>query len=98
MALTIQFEWDEEKSEATRANRGFGFEEVAGVFLDPARFIFPDDREEYGENRWIVFGEIEGRLFAVAYTLRGDVIRIISARKANRRERRRYDGNKDIQA
>lgn len=93
----MQFEWDDAKSEATRQARGFGFEEVAGVFLDPDRVTFPDERQDYGEPRWTVFGEIEGRLFAVSYTLRGDAIRIISARKANARERRRYDGHKDIQ-
>ena len=94
----MQFEWDDAKSKATRKDRGFGFEEAAGVFLDPCRFTFPDERNDYGEPRWVTFGEIEGRLFAVAYTMRGDTIRIISARKANARERRRYDDNKEIQA
>lgn len=54
----MQFEWDEAKSEETRAARGFGFEQVAPVFLDPYRFTFPDDRFDYGEERWITFGEI----------------------------------------
>lgn len=94
----MQFEWDDEKSEATREKRGFGFEEIAGVFADPCRFTFPDERFEYGEDRWLTFGEIEGRLFAVAYTMRGETIRIISARKANERERRKYDEQKDIHA
>lgn len=92
------FEWDEDKSDTTRAARGFGFEDVVTVFLDTARVTFPDERKDYGEERWITFGEIEGRLFAVAYTMRGDVIRIMSARKANKRERKQYDDNKDIQA
>lgn len=92
----MQFEWDEAKSEETRANRGFGFEEVTPVFLDPVRFTFPDNRFDYGEARWITFGEIEGRLFAVAYTMRGDAIRIISARKANTGERKRYDEQNDL--
>lgn len=92
------FEWDTEKSAATRKERGFGFEEMTAVFLDPSRFVFPDDREDYGEDRWTTFGLIEGRLFAVTYTLRGEAILIISARKANSRERRRYDANKDLQA
>ena len=92
------FEWDDEKSEATRSARGFGFEEVTGVFLDPARFVFPDNREDYGEERWTAFSLIEGRLFALTYTRRDEAIRIISARKANARERRRYDANTDLQA
>ena len=93
----MNFEWDEEKSEANRKNpkRGFAFDEVMPVFLDPFRFTFLDNRFEYGEERWSTFGEIEGRLFNVVYTMRGDVIRIISARKANQRERRRYDANRE---
>jgi uncharacterized DUF497 family protein len=93
---SMQFEWDEVKSEETRAERGFSFEQVTPVFLDPDRVTFPDDRFDYGEERWITFGDIEGRLFAVAFTLRGDAIRIISARKANARERRHYDEQKDL--
>jgi uncharacterized DUF497 family protein len=64
--------------------------EYARVFLDPARRDAADARHDYGEQRRIVLGEIEGRLFAVAYTLRGKVIRLISAPKASERERRRY--------
>ena len=90
------FEWDERKSEATREKRGFGFEEVTPVFLDPDYCSFVDDRENYGEKRWTVFGLIENRLFAVTYTLRGETIRIISARKANARERKRYNANKNL--
>lgn len=94
----MQFEWNEQKSEDTRKERGFGFEEATAVFLDPDRFTCADERYDYGEDRWLTYGEIEGRLFAVAYTMRGEAIRIMSARKANKRERRRYDANKDIHA
>ncbi|NKX44971.1 BrnT family toxin [Roseicyclus persicicus] len=94
----MEFEWDEAKSDDTKARRGFGFDEVTPVFLDPDRVIFPDDRVPYGEERWITFGLVEGRLFAVAYTRRGAAIRIISARKANSRERKRYDAQTDLQA
>ncbi|NDV00943.1 BrnT family toxin [Pseudoroseicyclus tamaricis] len=90
------FEWDAAKSDATRAARGFGFEEVTAVFLDPGRVTFQDDRKDYGEVRWTAFGLIEGRLFAVTYTWRGEAVRIVSARKANARERKRYDGNQDL--
>ena len=93
----MKFEWDDEKSEANRKNpkRGFGFDEVTPVFLDPFRFTFLDDRFAYGEERWSTFGEIEGRLFNVIYTMRGDSIRIISARKANKRERKQYDAYRE---
>lgn len=87
----MAFEWDPEKSEQNRRKHGFSFGDVTGVFADEQRVTFADARQDYGEDRWITFGLIEGRLFAAAYTLRGDVVRIISARKANSRERRRYD-------
>ena len=92
----MEFEWDDEKSEANRNDpkRGFGFDEVMPVFLDPFRFTYLDDRFDYGEERWSTFGLIEGRLFNVVYTMRGDAYRIISARKANKRERKRYDDNR----
>lgn len=87
----IRFEWDAAKSEENRAKRGFSFGDILSVFHDPARVTFTDDRFDYGETRWITFGRIDGRLFAIAYTTRGETIRIISARKANDRERMRYE-------
>jgi uncharacterized DUF497 family protein len=86
----MQFEGDERKARLNVAKHGVPFEYAARVFLDPARRDAPDARQENGEQRRIVLGEIEGRLFAVAYTLRGKVIPLISARKGNGRERRRY--------
>ena len=92
----MDFEWDESENEKNRRVHGLSFEDAALVFLDPCRSIFLDDREDYGEERATTFGTIEGRIFAVTYTMRGDVIRIISARKANSRERKRHEGD-DIQ-
>lgn len=89
----MQFEWDDNKSAENKDRRGFTFDDVITVFLDEERMTILDDRYEYGEERWTTLGEIEGRLFAVTFTMRDEVIRIISARKANKRERKRYDGN-----
>jgi len=50
-----------------------------------------DRRFDYGETRLIAYGPIDGRLHCVWYTLRGDVVRIIGLRKANDRERKRYE-------
>lgn len=86
-----RFEWDAAKSDENRARRGFGFDDILRVFHDPSRVTFADDRFDYGESRWITFGRIDRRLFAVAHTTRGETIRIISARKANDRERMRYE-------
>ena len=86
----MEFEWDEDKSLRCLKERGFDFLYAAQVFFDPERLIEEDTRFEYGERRFRVIGCIDGRLFVVIYTPRGQIIRIISARKANRREIRRY--------
>jgi uncharacterized DUF497 family protein len=85
------FEWDDHKAVQNVAKHGVPFEYAARVFLDPHRLNSEDTRRDYGEDRWLTLGKIEGRLFAVAYTPRDAVIRLISARKANEREQRKYD-------
>jgi uncharacterized DUF497 family protein len=56
--------------------------------------IEEDFRYDYGEPRFRLYGRVEGRLFVVTFTMRGDAHRIISARKANRKENRRYGTRK----
>jgi uncharacterized DUF497 family protein len=85
------FEWDERKAAHNLTKHGVPFEYAARVFLDRRRLEAEDTRRAYGELRWLTLGKIEGRLFAVAYTRRGEMIRLISARKASEREQRRYD-------
>ena len=87
----MKFEWDEAKSEACFLSRGFDFAYGAFAFADPNRMIRQDTRHNYGEDRYQLTGSIEGRLFVLIYTPRGDVMRIISARKANQREVRIYE-------
>ena len=88
--LVMDFEWDDAKSDQCWVMRGFDFAFAARAFFDPSRSIIEDDRFPYGETRYRLTGSIDGRLFIVTYTMRGNVIRIISARKANQREVRRY--------
>jgi uncharacterized DUF497 family protein len=88
---TMDFEWDEDKSEACFRERGFDFAYAAVAFADPDRIVQQDTRYVYGEDRYQLTGSIDGRLFVVVYTPRHDVIRIISARKANSREVIRYE-------
>ena len=88
---TMQFEWDAAKSDACFAERGFDFAYVLGAFLDPDRFVRKDARWAYGENRYQLPEAILRRMFFVAYTMRGAVIRIISARKADQREVEDYE-------
>jgi uncharacterized DUF497 family protein len=78
------------KSERCRQERGFAFPDIVPAFVDPDRRIEPDLHHSFGEDRFRLLGRVEGRLFAIVYTRRGTAARIISARKANARERRRY--------
>ena len=82
----MEFEWDPDKSEACVRERRFNFAYAARAFFDPRRMIEPDERHSYREDRYRLLGMIESRVFVVVYTLRGESIRIISARKANQRE------------
>jgi hypothetical protein len=80
------FEWDEEKNNACLRKRGFNFGFAARIFFDPERVVELDNRRSYGEDRYRVTGRIDGRLYLVVYTPRLSTLRIISARKANKRE------------
>jgi hypothetical protein len=87
----LEYEWDERKARKNIAKHGVPFEYAARVFLDLHRLDAEDARRDYGEERRFTLGMIEGRLYVVAYTVRGNIIRLISARKANEREWRKYD-------
>lgn len=89
----VEFEWDEAKSDQCFRQRGFDFAYAVRTFVDPHRIIGPDHRQDYGEDRFRLLREIEGRVFVLIYTLRGPSMRIISARKANRREVTEYEND-----
>lgn len=86
----IRFEWDDAKNNRCLRDRGFAFADILPAFLDPNRRVERDDRRDYGEKRFRLYGRVAGRLFVIAYTRRETALRIISARKANARERERY--------
>lgn len=92
----MRLEWDPAKAAANLAKHGVAFEDAALVFDDPLHRS-RQDRHENGEERWQTLGLVAGvLLLLVAHTAGededgGDVIRIISARKATRRERREYE-------
>ncbi len=96
---TIRYEWDENKNRTNQRKHGVSFEVAARVFLDPLHVSIVD-RLEGGEHRWQTFGRTSGfALLVVAHTttehdeagLWVEVVRIISARRADRKERRRYE-------
>jgi uncharacterized DUF497 family protein len=84
-------EWDAEKATLNLQKHAITFEDAALVFSDPGRIEIYDDREDYGEDRWITVGFAYSMLLSVAYTVRDEeTIRIISARKAATHEQRYY--------
>ena len=81
------FEWDETKRRATIEKHGIDFVDAIIIFLGP-HLILPGRSEI--EQRFIAVGELDGSVIAVVFTQRGDTCRIITARKARRDERERY--------
>jgi uncharacterized protein len=91
----LRFDWDETKDAANLRKHGVGFEAASLVFDDPLQ-LSAQDREVNGEERWQTIGMAGGvLLLLVAHTFEDEneeeVVRIISARKANAQERRRYE-------
>ncbi len=87
------FEWDAKKTATNLRKHLVSFEDAARVFLDPNRIETFDGRDAYGEDRWKTVGLVEPALLAVVYTIRGndgEIIRLISARKADAHERAQY--------
>jgi len=85
-----QFEWDDEKAARNLASHGVSFEAARLAFDDAFAVIREDRRQDYGEDRFILLGMVQEHLLVVSYTMRGERVRIISARLAEPRERRRY--------
>ena len=90
--MKITFEWDEEKAKRNFKKHGVNFEEAKMVFNDPVSITIPDPLHSDNEQRFIDIGNTpKGRVLVVAYTERGSNIRIISCRKAVKREKREYE-------
>ena len=90
--VSEDFEWDPYKAGVNLTRHGVSFGEAATVFADPLALDRPDPDHSQGEERFICIGRsYVDRLLVVAYTERGDRIRIISAREAEPRERRSYE-------
>jgi uncharacterized DUF497 family protein len=88
----LRFEWDEAKNRANKRKHRVSFEEAETVFLDDWGVLIEDDEDE--EERFVLIGTSGAmRVLVVCHTYRtrGRVIRLISARRANRTERRQYE-------
>jgi hypothetical protein len=92
--MSFEFEWDPKKAEANRVSLGVDFVEGLTVFRDPLAQVFEDEEHSGGERREIIIGHsVQQCLILVCFSVRGSSIRIISARKATRLERKDHEEN-----
>ena len=88
----LKFEWDPKKAAANAKKHGVTFEEASTAFADWDSITVPDPDHSIGEQRWYLLGMSErGNLLVVSHTERKDTFRIISAWRANRRQRKQYE-------
>jgi uncharacterized DUF497 family protein len=92
--MSLRFEWDADKAASNRRKHNVTFEEASSVFADPLAVIFDDEAHSVEERREIIVGHsAENRLLLVSFTERAGAIRIISARRTTKRERKDYEEN-----
>jgi uncharacterized DUF497 family protein len=90
----VKISYDPEKRAKTLAERGLDFDDAVQVFAGSG-FDLEDDRKDYGEPRWITFGLLNERMVVLVWTPRRKARHIISMRKANDREKKRYQKRLD---
>ena len=90
--MPLSFEWDDKKAKSNAKKHGVTFEEASTIFADRRSLTIQDPVHSQVEDRLVTIGiSYRSRLLVVAHTERGDNIRIISARRAGRRERKSYE-------
>ena len=90
--MPLTFEWDPRKERSNLAKHGVGFEQTSTIFGDRSSLTIPDPEHSQTEERYITIGRtFTDKLLVVVHTERGNNIRLISARRASRRERRFYE-------
>jgi len=85
----MRITYDPQKRSETLSNRALDFEDASEVFAGEV-YETEDNRRDYGEIRWLTVGFLNGRLVMVVWTPRGDARQVISMRKCNERERKKY--------
>jgi uncharacterized DUF497 family protein len=86
----LEFEWDEAKARLNLEKHGVLFLTAAAIFLNE-RLERVDDREDYGEVRWIALGRVDIEVYRVVYTWRNEnLVRIVSAQRAGKNEQEIY--------
>lgn len=86
----MKIEYDPNKNQANMTSRGIDFA-IAVDFDWHTALVIQDERHNYGEARYIAMGRIDERLHVLVFTVRGEVIRVISLRKANKKEVKHYE-------
>lgn len=89
-ATDQEFDWDPEKNSSNVIKHGFGFRASSQAFKDSRRVVIESNRAHADEARHLLIGSTGTEIVAIVFTIRGDSIRIVSARKASRRERVQY--------
>ena len=88
----MQFEWDPEKAKRNYKRHKVSFDEAVTVFYDSLSATFDDPDHSFGERRFITVGfSSHGRMLVISHSERGEAVRIISARRATPRERKRHE-------
>ncbi len=85
------FEWDEQKNRINLQKHGLAFDDIVGVFSTDDCLVLEDKRKSYGEVRFILIAPFKGTYVHVTFTRRAGSIRLISARRASKRERQAYE-------
>jgi uncharacterized DUF497 family protein len=94
VSMPIRFVWDPKKAAESLRKHGVDFREAVTVFADPLARIHDDPTHSTGERREIIIGHsLKPRLLLVSFTERGQVVRLISARRATRHERKEYEAS-----
>jgi len=92
--MPLLFEWDKVKARTNLEKHGITFDEASTAFEDPLSLTIPDPLHSENENRFVLIGyAYRGSLIVVVHTERGDSVRIISARHATRKEKKRHENN-----
>jgi uncharacterized protein len=90
--MGLTFEWDEAKAKENLRKHKVSFDEAKTVFADALSITIPDPEHSSDEDRFVDIGlSSKGRLLVVVYTGRGEIVRVISSRRATRSERRAYE-------
>jgi len=88
--MNYKFEWDEKKNVLNLKKHGVSFETATMVFNDPKRLDIYDQEHSEFEDRWNTIGLLSFEIISVIYTMRNGIIRLISARKADKEEEEMY--------